>query len=140
MDPSILELTIISAEDLKDVRHVGKMQTYATIQLHTSERKSTQVDKRGGVNPVWNKMAWFALPNDMNATHTQHKEVIIEVVSLGLMGHKVVVGEVHIPLIDILKRASFSNKMHYGSYPIRFPSSTSSHGQLHVSFRLNSAK
>lgn len=139
MDQSSLELTIISAEGLKDVRHVSKMQTYATIQVDGNAKKSTQVDKRGGVNPVWNEKVWLAMPKDMSGAHSQASELVIEVVSIGLMGHKVA-GEVHIPLREMLKRASSSNEMHYGSYPVTLPFSTSSHGHLHISFRLNNRK
>jgi hypothetical protein len=49
-----LEVTIISAQDLKNVTTFGKQSPFAVVWIHPSRKMTTPVATRGGVNPSWN--------------------------------------------------------------------------------------
>ncbi|XP_047965758.1 uncharacterized protein LOC125210233 [Salvia hispanica] len=49
-------LTVVSAENLDDIRNLGRMKVYAEVSLNAEKHttKKTNVDSLGGVNPSWN--------------------------------------------------------------------------------------
>ncbi|KAF5803058.1 putative C2 domain-containing protein [Helianthus annuus] len=51
-----LELTIISANDLREVRRLFKMKVYAKVFIGGNQEmeKRTPVDNHGQTNPAWN--------------------------------------------------------------------------------------
>ncbi|KAJ4844848.1 hypothetical protein Tsubulata_031228 [Turnera subulata] len=51
-----IEVLIISAENLKNVKHVTKMKTYAVVYVEKDvQAAKTRVDHDGGTNPTWNQ-------------------------------------------------------------------------------------
>ncbi|XP_057810317.1 BON1-associated protein 2-like [Salvia miltiorrhiza] len=52
-----IEVLIYSAEDLKNVKHVTKMRTFAEVYVERSVHVArTRVDEHGGAAPVWNEV------------------------------------------------------------------------------------
>ncbi|KAH9326701.1 hypothetical protein KI387_006879 [Taxus chinensis] len=49
-----IELRIISADDLEDVKRFSKMKCYAEAYIDPNHKATTPVDEDGGTNPVWN--------------------------------------------------------------------------------------
>lgn len=51
-----LEVMIISAEDLKNVKRIGKkMRCYAVAYMDPDHKASTSIDQEGVINPTWNE-------------------------------------------------------------------------------------
>lgn len=50
-----IEVLIISAENLKNVKHITKMKTYAAVYVEKDLVAKTHVDNHGGTNPTWNE-------------------------------------------------------------------------------------
>ncbi|XP_020107861.1 protein SRC2-like [Ananas comosus] len=61
----ILEVTLISATDLKDVNLFSKMEVYAVVSISGDPRtrQRTPADRSGGRNPRWNATLRFAVPD-----------------------------------------------------------------------------
>lgn len=97
-----LELTLISAKDLKDVNLLHKLEVYAEVVLSIDPRSKqrTLTDREGTKNPTWNSTLKFTLPADPCATGTFNIMLRAER-SLGDRD----VGEVHIELKEILDTA-----------------------------------
>ena len=57
------ELTLISANDLEDVRKLFKMKVYARVSIgsNTETEKRTPADKHGEINPAWNFMMRYTI-------------------------------------------------------------------------------
>ncbi|XP_068666663.1 protein SRC2-like [Aristolochia californica] len=50
-----IEVLIISAQDLKNVKHLTRVRAYAVVYVDHDMVSKTSVDREGGVNPVWNE-------------------------------------------------------------------------------------
>ncbi|KAK8965976.1 hypothetical protein KSP40_PGU009865 [Platanthera guangdongensis] len=96
-----LELTLISAKDLKDVNFLSKMDVYAVATIagdHRSQQR-TPVDRDGGKNPSWNASLRFSVPAEPSAAARLIIDIIIR--SDHSFGDRDV-GEVHIPVKELL--------------------------------------
>ncbi|KAL3616919.1 hypothetical protein CASFOL_039313 [Castilleja foliolosa] len=52
-----IEVLIYSAQDLKNVKHITRMRTFAEIYVEKSVHVArTRVDEHGGENPTWNEV------------------------------------------------------------------------------------
>ncbi|GMI91646.1 hypothetical protein like AT1G04540 [Hibiscus trionum] len=52
-----IEVLIISAQDLKNVKHLTKMKAYAEVYVEKNVHVAkTHVDEHGGTNPTWNEV------------------------------------------------------------------------------------
>jgi Ca2+-dependent lipid-binding protein len=107
-----LELTLISAKDLKNVNLIHKLEVYAEVVLSTDpqSKQRTLTDREGTKNPIWNTTLKFSVPADLGATGTgtgtgtgtsTFNIMLRAEHSLGDRD----VGEVHIELKEILKTA-----------------------------------
>ena len=129
-----LELTLISAQDLKDVNLFSKMEVYAVASFSGDHRSSqrTPADHHGGKNPAWNTTLRFPLPatGDLSR-HTLH--IILR--SERALGDRDV-GEVHIPLKELLDGpAAGKGPSTFVSYQVRKPSSGKTMGVLNISYK-----
>eukprot|EP00250_Pteridium_aquilinum_P004827 c15025_g1_i1 orf=76-552(-) len=134
MELSKLELTIISAEDLKDVRHLARMQTYVVAWIDSNVKYTTEVDKVGGINPVWkDKFLFFIAEHDLAQGSAS---LTLEIYTESLTGTKFV-GKVLVPLSELQQRQNAAklhgNDLHYASYPIK-TSSGDMKGQIYLSY------
>ncbi|KAH7331425.1 hypothetical protein KP509_20G032300 [Ceratopteris richardii] len=130
MEEYELYVNVISAEDLKDVRHLERMQTYAVVridsggQLDASPEFETRVDEVGGCNPVWNEEFFLTF------SQKSSKSLIIEILSEGLLGSKPV-GKVEIPLDGLKEGGDFK----YINKKVTLPNGDHQ-GKLYLSYNM----
>lgn len=131
----VLNVSILSAEDLKDVKHVGRMHTFAVVSMPPNVEFTTQVDKEGGVDPSWNETFTVAVPE----SHLQKKDakMRVEIYTLTSTRGQRFVGEASIPLSDIIRAEEKGSKMEkqYRSYAVKTLDG-SPQGEVHVAFLL----
>ncbi|KAE9458987.1 hypothetical protein C3L33_09101, partial [Rhododendron williamsianum] len=58
-----LEITVMSADDLRNVNMITKMDVYVVVSIPTAKRQRTHVDKSGGRSPSWNHRLTFSSPS-----------------------------------------------------------------------------
>lgn len=61
-----LDLTLISAQELKNVNLISKLHVYAVVSLSGDmrTRQRTPTDWHGSENPIWNHTFHFLIPAD----------------------------------------------------------------------------
>ena len=111
----MLELTLISASNLKDVNFISKMETYVVINLPPNSEYTSKVDSKGGVNPRWNEAFGLLLPKTL--LQRGDSRIKIEIYTLSTLGPKFV-GDVSIPLSDISTSTHYKQTQ-YKRYPIK---------------------
>ncbi|RLN23174.1 protein SRC2 [Panicum miliaceum] len=127
-----LELTLISAKDLKEVNLLSKMEVYAVVSLSGDprSRQRIQPDRTGGRNPTWNATLRFNLPT--SGTGSIHVLLRAE----RALGDRDV-GEVHIPLSELLSGAPDGPvPAKFVAYQVRKISSGKPQGVLNFSYKL----
>ncbi|KAJ6816560.1 putative protein SRC2 [Iris pallida] len=131
-----LEMTLISAKDLKVVNLLSKMDVYAIASIAGDPRSAqrTPVDRDGGRNPSWNHTVRFTVPDKDPGGMVLH--VLLR--SERSMGDRDV-GEVHVPLRELLDAVSAkqSQAPRFLSYQVRSPSSGKAKGVLNISYKLS---
>jgi len=60
-----IEVMIISAEDLEDVKRIGKMRCYAVAYIDPEHKASTRIDEEGGINPNWKQKLVLAADDQL---------------------------------------------------------------------------
>ncbi|XP_039017494.1 uncharacterized protein LOC120148443 [Hibiscus syriacus] len=97
-----IEVLIISAQDLKNVKHLTQMKAYAVVYVEKDVHVAkTHVDEHGGTNPAWNevmKVKFHAklAENDVLAA------VNVDIYAHGHVREKPV-GSARVLLCDVLK-------------------------------------
>ncbi|KAL6613860.1 hypothetical protein ACP70R_036130 [Stipagrostis hirtigluma subsp. patula] len=127
-----LELTLISAKDLKEVNLVSKMEVYAVVSLSGDprSRQRIQADRTGGRNPTWNASLRFTVP----ASGAGSLHVLLR--AERALGDRDV-GEVHIPLSELLSGAPDGPvPAKFVAYQVRKISSGKPQGVLNFSYKL----
>ncbi|KAM0951115.1 putative C2 domain-containing protein [Dioscorea sansibarensis] len=130
-----LDITLISAKDLKDVNLFSKMEVYAVVSIDGDRRsvQRTTPDRHGGSNPAWNATLRLPLPPDDPARHV----VVIVLRAERALGDRDV-GEVHIPLKEFLSGSGDAKPPQFVSYQVRKPSGKAK-GVLNLSFKISDA-
>ncbi|XP_008800861.2 protein SRC2-like [Phoenix dactylifera] len=129
----MLEVTLISANDLKDVNFFSKMRVFAILSIagDRRSRQRTASDKYGGTSPSWNTTLRFAVP-------AAAEGLVIHVLlrSERAFGDRDV-GEVFIPLKELLNGVASAgdSSVHFVSYQVRKPSSGKPKGVLNLSYK-----
>jgi hypothetical protein len=127
-----LELTLISAKDLKDVNLFSKMEVYAVVSLSGDprSRQRIQADRTGGRSPTWNATLRFAVP----ASGAGSLHVLLR--AERALGDRDV-GEVHIPLSELLNGApDGAVPAKFVAYQVRKINSGKAQGVLNFSYKL----
>ncbi|KAE8725218.1 putative Plasmodesmata-located protein 2 [Hibiscus syriacus] len=96
----ILDVTLVSAQDLHSVsKH---MKTYAVVWLQHDEsnRQATNVDQTGGKNPAWNHK--FTFLADEKFLNSDDAAISVEVCAAG-WDKDATIAYVNVPLNDILE-------------------------------------
>ncbi|XP_066400570.1 protein SRC2-like [Miscanthus floridulus] len=134
-----LEVTLLSARDLKRVNLISRMQVYAvvTISANPLTRQCTQPDPYGGRHPCWNTSFRFNIPPSA-ATATGCLHVLLR--TERARGDRDV-GEVIVPLADILAGGGAAldpgpRPPQLASYQVRKVHRCEPRGVLNVSYRL----
>ncbi|KAM4112205.1 hypothetical protein ACJW30_05G123200 [Castanea mollissima] len=61
-----IEVPIILAQDLKNLKHVTKMRAYAVVYVQKGVHVAkTHVDEHGGTNPAWNEVVKVRFKEDL---------------------------------------------------------------------------
>lgn len=112
-----IEITLISAKDLKDVNLLSKMDVYAVVTINgdPQTKQKTPVDKDCGSNPKWNHVMKFTV--DDAVANQNRLNFVIRLVSNRKLGDKEI-GEVVVPVKELLEG---KDKVMY-DYSVRTPS------------------
>jgi hypothetical protein len=100
IEERMLELTIISAQDLKKVSTFGHDSSYAVAYIYSGDRKTTSVDSKGRESPRWNTK--LSLTCDEKLLHQAGAYIIVEIYHYGSFSNKLV-GTSRISLLDVGK-------------------------------------
>lgn len=126
-----LELTLISAKDLDKVNLFSKMEVYAIAMIagDPGSKKKTHTDRDGGRNPNWNATFSF------NVMEFDLDRCVLHVV---LKAEKAfgdrVIGEVHVPVKELLNGWKKDAGAQFLSYQVRKPSGKAK-GALNFSYK-----
>lgn len=115
-----LDLTLISAKDLKDVNFFSKMEVYAEAWLSGDprDRQRTATDRDGGKNPSWNNATLrFCVPDGPVDGLLLHVLLRCE----RALGDRDV-GEVHVPVRELVSTPGSGKSAQFVSYEVRRPS------------------
>ncbi|CAN6468820.1 unnamed protein product [Victoria cruziana] len=127
-----LDLTVISAKDIKDVNLIGKMDVYAVVWLSNDPRhkQKTPVDRDGGKNPSWN----FTVRFNIDETAARNTGTVLHVLlrSEKALGDKDV-GEVAVPVKELLDNVD-AKAAQFIHYQVRTPSGKPK-GTLSLSYK-----
>ncbi|KAH7848058.1 hypothetical protein Vadar_033270 [Vaccinium darrowii] len=104
-----LEITVISADDLKNVNLISTMDVYVVVSIPTTtttaakikaNRKRTPVDKSGGRSPNWNHHLKFSVDESALSPHYPNN-ITFKIKSQRLLGDREI-GEVVVPIKQLL--------------------------------------
>ncbi|KAF8680673.1 hypothetical protein HU200_045708 [Digitaria exilis] len=134
-----LEVSLLSARDLKRVNLISRMEVYAVVTISGDPltRQCTQPDPYGGRYPTWNATFRFNVPPTADtATGCLHVLLRTE----RAMGDRDV-GEVIVPLADILAGGGAAASCdprppQFASYQVRKVHRWEPRGMLNVAYRL----
>ncbi|KAM3700781.1 hypothetical protein ACJW31_05G124300 [Castanea mollissima] len=96
-----IEVPIILAQDLKNLKHVTKMRAYAVVYVQKGVHVAkTHVDEHGGTNPAWNEVVKVRFKEDL-----PERDIMAALnVDVYAHGHVVL-------LCDVLKRGDASEPL-----------------------------
>lgn len=133
----VLEVTLVSAKNLKKVTMFSKMRVYAVASISGGDPRvpthRTHADREGGRSPMWHAPLRFPIPDagaDMRA-------IALHVL---LRAERVFgdsdVGEVFVPVKDLVAAAPEGGEHRHLSYHVRRPVSGRKCGVLHISYQI----
>lgn len=134
MDNRIVEINVISARDLKNVNLFSKIQVYVVVSLSgdTKEKQEakTSVDREGGTCPSWNFPMKFAI--DESAAESNRLTLVFKLCCGGAKH----LGEVHVPVKELLNCVGDGKSMQFVSYQVTKPSGKPQ-GVLNFSYKFS---
>ncbi|TVU06954.1 hypothetical protein EJB05_46991, partial [Eragrostis curvula] len=132
-----LELTLLSARDLKNVNLITRMDVYAVASISGDPmtRQCTPPDPSGGRNPSWNSTLRFSVPASASAAGGGWLHVLLR--SERALGDRDI-GEVVVPLAELLAGADGPAQQppRLASYQVHTVHRGEPRGVLNVSYRL----
>ncbi|KAK1291595.1 hypothetical protein QJS10_CPB17g01368 [Acorus calamus] len=119
-----LEITLISAKDLKNVNLFSSMEVYAVVSVSGDPRskQKTPTDRSGGRNPSWNHTLRFTVDDSPSAVDRLVLHFLLR--AERALGDRDI-GEVQVPLKELLSDSSSSasgGSAKFVSYQVRKPS------------------
>ncbi|XWS46033.1 hypothetical protein CRYUN_Cryun14cG0030200 [Craigia yunnanensis] len=123
-----LEITILSAEDLRIDNKSVKKNAFVVVSIDPLNSKTTKMDGEGGSYPSWNDKLVMDMP-------MQTRFVSLEVKCKGSGGDKTV-GFARIPMTDFIGGYSPETCLQFLSYRLRDPKGLKN-GIINVSVRVN---
>lgn len=136
MSYQTLEITLISAKDLKKVNLFSKLAVYAIVSLSSDSRGRlrTPPDRQGGRNPTWNSTLRFTVPEDADLSRTHFFHILLR--TERALGDRDV-GEVRVPLSELLSGVGDGPRpVQFLSYQVRKTTSGKPKGVLNFSYKL----
>lgn len=111
MEFRTLNLTILSANDIKQVNFFSKMDVYVVVSMIDSadnhnlrsnsiQKQRTPIDKKGDKNPTWNYTISFTI-NDVVARQNR-LYILFEIFSSRSFPGDKLIGKVQVPVYDLL--------------------------------------
>ncbi|KAK9919862.1 hypothetical protein M0R45_028436 [Rubus argutus] len=119
MDCRPLEMTLFSANDIKDVNLFSKMDVYAVVSMSGAAKKHklrTPVHKDGGTNPKWNHSFKFTLEDA--ALQQDRLKLKIKLISVRTLG-ETKIGKAVIPVKELLQ--NFGKDEKHVTYAVVMP-------------------
>ncbi|KAF9622781.1 hypothetical protein IFM89_034016 [Coptis chinensis] len=110
MDQMPLDLTVLSAKDLKKVVHISKTKAYVVVKISSdlrTEQKTTPVDHDGRENPTWNC--------NMEFTIDEGSIIVFQLRCKRSLGDRDI-GEVNVPIKNLPH--NLGNGKQVVSYPV----------------------
>lgn len=140
MEFRTLDLTILSAHDLKQVNLFSKMDVYVDVSVvDTADnrrgsvlKQRTPIDKKGDKNPTWNYPINFTV-NDAAALHNR-LFIRFRIFSKRLFPGDKLIGEVQVPVSDLLSGHGDRKEATSLSYQVR-KASRNPRGVLNFSYK-----
>ncbi|KAK9086459.1 hypothetical protein Syun_028853 [Stephania yunnanensis] len=141
MEHKPLDITVLSANDLKNVNFFTTMDVYVITIIGGDPRTTqrTAVAKGGGRNPTWNFPMRFTVVGEKphqrrySSNYNNHIMLTFEIRSKRFLGDRDI-GEVHVPVEDLLVNAGDPKHINFVSYEVRRRSGISK-GVLNFSYR-----
>ncbi|KAJ9554689.1 hypothetical protein OSB04_009303 [Centaurea solstitialis] len=135
MECRTLDLTLISAKDLKDISlfAFGKMDVYAVVSISGTVRKlRTPLNKCGGPNPTWNSPMRFMV----YVGGAMDKCLVIKIKAIGMFTNWKL-GQVKVPIKELMEsvKSDDGSPMHVVSYRLRRPSGKTTKGEVCCSYK-----
>ncbi|CAN6546137.1 unnamed protein product [Malus baccata var. baccata] len=97
-----IEVLMISAQDLKNVKHVTQVRAYAVVYVEKDYHAArTSVDEHGGTNPTWNEVVKVKFREDLLENDVL-AALNVDIYAHGLVREKPV-GSARVLLCDVLK-------------------------------------
>lgn len=132
----VLEVTLVSANDLKKLSLFSRPRIYAVASISGFDLRmpshSTQADQSNGCNPAWNAVAHFPIPAAIDTRGLAlHVRLRAQRVYLGDRD----IGEVFVPIDDLLAGADKGGDQRPVSYQVRRPHSGRAHGVLYFCYK-----
>jgi hypothetical protein len=139
MENRTLEINLISARDLKDVNHFSKMDVYAAVWLsgdsQIKQKAKTNVDRNSGTSPSWNNFP-MRFTFDESAANQNRLILVFKLRCERSLGGDKDVGEVYVPVKELLDYVGDGKSMQFVSYRVRKPSGKPK-GALNFSYRFS---
>lgn len=136
MEQRTLEINVISAKDLKNVNLFSKMDVYAVVSISgdsqlPEQKTRTPVDRDGGTNPTWNFPAKFTI--HVGPVQLNRLNLVFKLRCDRALGDKDI-GEVNVPIKELLDSMGDGKSMQFVSYQVRKPSGKPK-GELNFSYK-----
>ncbi|KAG5559911.1 hypothetical protein RHGRI_003266 [Rhododendron griersonianum] len=131
----LLEINAMSAKDLKKVTLISKMRPYAVVSISGGDPRASQpqwtaVDRSGNASPTWNFPLKFFV--EESAARSNRLGVTFKIRCE--RGDKDI-GEVHVPLSDLIGPTEDGELLHSVTYQVRRPSGKPNKGELNFSYK-----
>lgn len=126
-----LELTVVSAQNLPDVRALGSMKVYAKVSLKESATltsKRSAVDYQGETNPTWNFVVDFTISE--SSVLRPEVNVVVKLTCDRTLGDRFV-GEVRIPVKNLFDMGMESKNV------LSYSVAGTPYGRLNLSYRFS---
>ncbi|KAG6435962.1 hypothetical protein SASPL_100843 [Salvia splendens] len=128
------QITLVSANNLENVRRFGEMKVYAKVSLNeeTGTITKTNVDTVGGLNPRWNFQVGYTISDSAFTGQRGAVQVVVKLYCDRTLGDKYL-GEVRIPI------ESLFDFWYRGVYEMSYWVTGTQHGRssLHISYRFD---
>ncbi|KAI5065925.1 hypothetical protein GOP47_0018549 [Adiantum capillus-veneris] len=102
MEQRAMQVTFISAHDLKDVSRLGKLRPYAEAWVDPCAKQATPLYSDGGTNPTWNHTLSFTIP-EASFHHPSARLFIRILHKTHIPRGAAFIGSVSIPLHQLLQ-------------------------------------
>ncbi|XP_038718200.1 uncharacterized protein LOC120011208 [Tripterygium wilfordii] len=131
-----VEITLVSANDLKDVRRFSEMDVYAVVSIlgdpGKEQKQKTPVHQECGSHPKWNYTMHFVFSEAAATQNQLTLEIKIKTLRTLLSSKKVVT--VHVPIKKLFDEKTEENAAKFVTYNIMNPNGKSE-GTLNFSYK-----